>query len=354
MIVYVGTYTGPGKAEGIYVYRFDPATGGLTHVQTVPGVDNPSFLALHPDGRTLYAVNESGEGDPGPGVSAFAVDPAHSTLTPINRQPSHGTSPCYVSLNPEGSHVLVANYGNGIVSVYPVGQDGALGEASHVVQHEGQSTHTRQQGPHAHSVLMDPGGRYVLSADLGCDRVFVYRLESGRLVPNDVPFAQVSSGAGPRHIAFHPSGRYVFVNNEIDSTLSAFAYEADRGALRCVDTRSTLPDSVSIESVRNSTAQVAAHPNGRFVYVSNRGHDSIAIFRVDAERGKLTPLGHESTQGKTPRNFTLDPSGAYLLAANQNGNNIVSFRVDAESGRLQPTGQSVEVPAPVCLLFGGA
>ncbi|HEU5314993.1 MAG TPA: lactonase family protein, partial [Chloroflexota bacterium] len=349
MRVYVGTYTGPGKAEGIYVFEMDESSGALTPVQTVGGVDNPSFLALHPNGRTLYAVNESGDAD-GPGVSAFSVDAASGRLEKLNRQPSHGTSPCYVSLDPDGKCVLVANYGNGIVSVYPVQPDGRLGDASCVVQHQGSSTHRRQAGPHAHSIRLDPTGKYVLSCDLGCDRIFVYTLDTraGKLTPNAIPYAQVSSGAGPRHIAFHPNGRLAFVNNEIDSTVTSFTWDAERGTLHVNDTRSTLPADYA---GNNSTAQIAVHPGGSVVYVSNRGHDSIATFGVDPERGKLTPLGHQPTQGKTPRNFNLDPSGAFLYAANQSSNTIVPFRVDPASGHLTPTGHTTEVPAPVCVLF---
>lgn len=350
MRVYVGTYTGPGKAEGIYVFDLDQSSGALRPVQTVAGVDSPSFLALHPNGKTLYAVNESGEGDRGPGVSSFTVDPTTGKLTPLNRQPSHGTSPCYVSLDPDGKCVLVANYGNGTVSAYPVGRDGALGEAGCVIQHEGASTNRRQAGPHAHSIRLDPTGKFVLACDLGCDRVFVYTLDAteAKLTPAEIPYAQLSSGAGPRHIAFHPNGLLAFVNNEIDSTVTSFTWDAERGTLRVNDTRSTLPADFS---GNNSTAQVAVHPNGKFVYVSNRGHDSIAIFGADQEHGKLTPLGHQSTGGRTPRNFNLDPSGTLLLAANQNTNTIVAFRVDAQSGNLTPTGHQTEVPAPVCVLF---
>jgi 6-phosphogluconolactonase len=328
----------------------DEATGALSPVQTVGGVDNPSFLALHPNGRTLYAVNETGETDSGPAVSAFSVDRASGRLEPLNRQPSHGTSPCYVSLAPDGKCVLVANYGNGIVSVYPTQADGRLGEASHVVQHEGSSTHRRQAGPHAHSIRMDPTGNFVLACDLGCDRIFVYTLDTstGKLAPNAIPYGQVSSGAGPRHSAFHPNGRLAFVNNEIDSTVTSFTWDSERGTLHVNDTRSTLPSDFS---GNNSTAQIAVHPNGKFVYVSNRGHDSIAIFGVDAERGKLSPLGHEPTQGKTPRNFNLDRRGTLLLAANQNSGTIVTFRVNGDTGQLEPAGQVTDVPAPVCVLF---
>ena len=344
MLAYVGTYTGPGRGEGIYIFRAQ--NGRLTPLQTVSGVVSPSFLALHPNGKTLYAVNEA-EGHEA--VSAFRVG-SDGQLAALNTQPSHGTSPCYVSLHPAGKCVLVANYGNGIVSVFPVAEDGSLREASHVHQHEGSSTNRRQAGPHAHSILMDPTGRFVLSADLGCDRVFVYRLDagSGRLTPNEIPFAQVSSGAGPRHIAFHPSGKLAFVNNEIDSTVTSFTWDAERGALHVNDTRSTLPEDFT---ERNSTAQVAVHPNGKFLYVSNRGHDSIAIFGVDEDRGKLRPLGHQSTQGKTPRNFNLDPTGAFLYAANQNTGTITTFSVSGDTGELTPTGHTTEVPAPVCVLL---
>lgn len=348
MFVYVGTYTGPGKAEGIYVFRMDERNGTLAPVQTVSGVDSPSFLTLHPNRRTLYAVNESG--DAGGGVSAFSVESGSGRLAPLGKQSSHGTSPCYVSVDPTGRCALVANYGNGIVSVFPLQPDGSLGQASHVVQHVGSSTNRRQAGPHAHSIVIDPSGQFVLSADLGCDRVFVYRLDAGagKLSPHDIPYAQVSSGAGPRHIAFHPNQRLAFVNNEIDSSVTSFTWDAERGVLSVNDTRSTLPEDFT---GNNSTAQVTVHPNGAFVYVSNRGHDSIAVFSVDRERGKLTPLGHVSSGGKTPRNFNLDPSGTFLHAANQNSGNIVTFRVDPASGLPSPAGHTTAVPAPVCVLF---
>jgi 6-phosphogluconolactonase len=354
MIVYVGTYTGPGKAEGISVFRMDETTGALSAVQTVTGVDNPSFLTLHPQQPYLYAVNETPENEGSPGVSAFAVDPGSGQLTPLNRQPSHGTSPCYVSVDPTGRYVLVANYGNGTLAVFPVQPDGTLGEASHVVQHSGSGPNPRrQQGPHAHSVRFDPGGRFVLSCDLGIDKVLVYRLDtaSGQLVVNDPPHASAVPGGGPRHLDFHPNGRYVYVNNEIGSSLTPFAYDGTRGALEQLETVSTLPDDFS---GNNSTAQVVVHPTGRFVYVSNRGHDSIASFAVEKDGARLTPLGHTPTQGRTPRNFNVDPSGTFLLAANQNGNNIVTFRVDQVHGKLTPTGQVTETPAPVCIIFKSA
>ena len=354
-LIYVGTYTGPGRAEGIYVLRLDAATGALERVHTITGVDNPSFLALDRQRRFLYAVEEVSEheGQKSGAISAFAVDGASGNLAFLNRQATHGTAPCYVSLDSGERFALVANYGSGTLSVFPRDADGRLQPASDVVQHQGRGPNPRrQEGPHAHSILPTPDGKYVLSCDLGIDRVLVYRLDAGAgtLAPNTLPFAQVSSGAGPRHVAFHPGGRFVYVNNEIDSTVSAFAYDGERGALQIVQTISTLPDDFV---GRNSTAQIVAHPNGRFLYVSNRGHDSIATFAVDGETGRLRALGHEPTQGQTPRNFNLDPTGAYLLAANQSSNNVVSFRVDQETGRLQPTGRSLEVMAPVCLVFAG-
>jgi 6-phosphogluconolactonase len=360
MDVYVGAYTGPGKAQGISLFRLDESSGGLTHVQTLEGVDSPSFLALHPSRPYLYAVHETepagaagpapaGAGD-GPEVSAFVVDPTSGRLTHLNRQPSHGALPCYVSLDPQGRFVFVANYGDGVLAVFPVQEDGRLGAASHVVQHEGSSIHPRrQQGPHAHSVRYEPRGDLVLACDLGMDKVMLYRLDpAGRLVPSDPPFVAVHPGGGPRHVDFDPGGRYVFVNNEIDSTLTSFAYEPARGTLREVDTASTLPEGFR---GRNSTAQVLVHPNGRFVYVSNRGHDSIAVFEVDEATGRLIPRGQESTGGRTPRHFNLHPTGALLLAANQDSDTVVAFRVDPETGRLTPTGQVAETKAPVCVIF---
>jgi 6-phosphogluconolactonase len=352
MYVYLGSYTRSGPGEGISLFRQDPSSGDLSPALAVTPTDNPSFLALHPSRPLLYAVHETPPGEgPGPGVSAFAIDPATGHLSLLNRQPSHGTSPCYVSLDPAGQHVLVANYGDGTLAVFPVGQDGSLGEATDVVQHRGSGSHPRrQQNPHAHSVQFDPGGRFVLACDLGIDRVLVYGLDpqTGRLTPNDPPSASTSPGGGPRHLAFHPDGRFVYVNDEITSALDVFAYDPQRGALDLLQNASTLPPDFT---AHNSTAQVKVHPSGRHVFVSNRGHDSIARFSIDATTGKVTPLGHVPTQGRTPRNFNLDPTGAFLYAANENGDSVVTFRVDAASGSLTPTGNVTRTPAPVCVLF---
>jgi 6-phosphogluconolactonase len=352
MYVYLGSYTGPGRGEGISLFRQDPHSGDLSPALAVTPTDNPSFLALHPSRPVLYAVHETSPGEgPGPGVSAFAVDPATGHLSHLNRQPSQGTSPCFVSLDPTGRHVLVANYGDGTLAVFPVREDGSLGEATDVVQHRGSGPHPRrQQHPHAHSVQFDPGGRFVLACDLGIDRVLVYRLDpaTGRLSPNDPPSAATSPGGGPRHLAFHPDGRFAYVNDEITSALDVFAYDPQRGALDLLQNASTLPPDFA---GNNSTAQVKVHPSGRYVFVSNRGHDSIARFGVDATAGEATPLGHVPTQGRTPRNFNLDPTGAFLYAANENGDTVVTFRVDAASGSLTPTGNVTPTPAPVCVLF---
>ncbi|MGH2371587.1 MAG: lactonase family protein, partial [Chloroflexota bacterium] len=245
--VYIGTYTAQGKAEGIYVYRMDDASGALEHVQTVSGLNSPTFLALHPQQPFLYAVERQGnfEGLNTGAVSAFAVDPATGHLTLLNRQPSGGVSPCYVSVHPSGRHVFAANYVSGHVAALPIEADGQLGAATDVVQHKGKGPNPqRQAGPHAHFITPDPAGKYVLACDLGIDQVLVYRWDgaAGQLVPNDPPSARANPGAGPRHLAFHPSARFVYVLNEIASTLSAFAYDPEHGTLALLETVSTLPE----------------------------------------------------------------------------------------------------------------
>jgi 6-phosphogluconolactonase len=349
--VYAGTFTRPGGAEGIYVFRLASPDGALEPVQTVGGEHSPTFLALDPQQRHLYAVNRQLEGSDGGGVAAFAVDPPSGRLSLLNRQSSGGVSPPYVSVHPSGRFAFAANYVSGHVASLPIGPDGRLGPPVSVIQHQGRGPNPRrQEGPHAHFITPDPSGRFVLACDLGIDRVLVYRLDpdTGALAPNDLPYAQLSSGAGPRHLAFHPGGRFVFVLNEIDSTLSSFAWDAERGAMQIVDTSSTLPEDFRGQS---TCAQVVAHPNGRFVYGSNRGHDSIAIFAVDQETGKLRPAGHQHAGGREPRNFSLDPSGRLLLAGSQHDDRIVAFHVDAETGQLTPTGQVTPCPSPVCIVF---
>lgn len=353
MFVYVGTFTGETGAKGIYVFNLDANSGAMEHRQTVPGLISPSFLAFHPTRPFLYAVERQWTPErPEEGaVAAFSIDTSTGLLTQLNRRPSRGLSPCYVSVSPSGGYALVAHYGGGQVVALPIRDDGRLADATDVVQHVGRGPDpTRQTGPHAHCIVPDASGRHILACDLGLDRLFVYQLDeaAGKLVPNSLPYAQVSSGAGPRHLSFHPSGRYLYVINELDSTLSAFAYDGDRGACQIVQTVSTLPDSFTGTS---HTAQVIVHPSGRFVYGSNRGHDSIAIFAIDQETGRLHAVGHQPTQGQIPRNFTIDPTGIFLLAGNEQSGTMVTFRVNQATGELTATGHVTHTPSPVCILF---
>ncbi len=355
--LYIGTYTRraahvQGKSEGIYLLHLDLKQGALHPAGQVTGVDNPSYLALAPDGQHLYAVNEVSDfgGKASGAVSAFAIDPETGSLTFINQQPSQGAAPCHVTVEASGRYVLAANYGGGSVVMFPIQRDGRLGVASDFVQHEGSSVNPqRQEGPHAHSINVDPNNRFALAADLGLDKILIYRLdlETGKLTPNpEQPWARVKAGAGPRHLAFHPNGRFVYVINELDSTMTAFAYDGERGTLKEIQTLSTLPEDFQ---GRSHCADVHVHPSGKFVYGSNRGHDSIVIYACDEGSGELKLVGHEPTQGAVPRDFALDPTGTYLLAANQNSDNIVVFRIDARSGRLTPTGHVAQVPTPVCI-----
>ncbi len=352
LIVYVGTYTAGTGSEGIYAYRFDRATGALEFTGHTGKVQNPSFLAIHPDGRHLYAACEVGnvQGKPGGRVAAFATDPKTGALTLLNQETSAGAAPCYISLDQAGKHTLVANYSSGSVGVLPIREDGSLAPPSDVVQHVGSGAHPkRQEGPHAHCITMDPGQRFVFAVDLGIDKVMIYRLDpaAGKLAPNDPPFAPFHAGAGPRHIAFQPDGKQAFVVNELDSTITRCTYDAATGALKPVQTLSTLPDGFA---GKNTCADVHVHPSGKFVYASNRGHNSIALFAIGPD-GALTPTGHTLTGGKEPRGFAIDPAGEFLLAANQNSGTLVSFRIDARTGGLTPTGHSVSVPKPVCIKF---
>lgn len=353
--VYVGTYSGK-ESKGIYMLRLDLDKGTLGEPELAAETRNPTFLALHPGGRFLYAVGEIGDfgGKKAGAVSAFAIEPS-GKLTLLNQQPSGGPGPCHVTVDREGRNVLAANYGGGSVCVIPIAEDGKLKEPTCVIQHEGKGANPRRQaGPHAHSINLDAAGRFAFAADLGLDKVLVYRFDpaAGKLAPNDPPAAQVSPGAGPRHFAFHPGGKFAYVINELSSTITAFSYDAAAGRLDTVQTVPTLPGAVLARGMAgNSTAEVQVHPSGQFVYGSNRGHDSIAIFAVDQASGKLKTIGHESTQGKTPRNFGIDPSGRYLLAANQGTNNLVLFRIDAATGKLTATGSTATVGAPVCVKF---
>jgi 6-phosphogluconolactonase len=351
-LVYIGTYT-EKKSKGIYAYRFDPATGQLSSLGLAAESVNPSFLATDPSPRFLYAVNEISkyEGRSSGGVSAFAIDPGTGKLTLLNEVPSGGAGPCHIAVDKTGRYVLVANYEGGSLAVFPILKDGRLGEASAFVRHSGASINPqRQEGPHAHSIYLSPDNRFAISADLGLDEVLVYRFdaENGTLAPNNPPFAKVNPGAGPRHFAFHTSGKFGYVIDEMQSTVNVFSYEPASGALHMLQTISTLPKDFEGES---TAAEVQVHPSGKFLYGSNRGHDSIAVFAINNRKGTLTPNGYALTLGKTPRNFAVDPTGAYLFAANQDSDSVVQFRIDPNTGRLTPTGQVLEVPSPVCVTF---
>lgn len=350
--VYIGTYT-RGESRGIYLLELSLQRGELVDRGLAGEIENPSFLAIHPNRRWLFAVGETStfRGAAGGAVSALEIDAATGKLTLLNQQSSQGGAPCHIVVDPAGKHVLVANYTGGSVIVLPVGEDGRLGEATAFVQHRGSSVDPqRQRGPHAHSINVDAAGRFAVAADLGLDQLLVYRfdVQRGTLQPNDTPFATVAPGSGPRHFAFHPSGRYAYAINEMASTITAFSYDAQRGTLKELHTITTLPAGFS---GRNSTAEVQVHPSGRFVYGSNRGHNSLAVFRVDEETGRLTAAGHQPSGGSTPRNFGIDPTGQYLLAANQDSHNVVLFRIDPQTGALEPTGREVKVPSPVCVKF---
>jgi 6-phosphogluconolactonase len=350
--VYVGTYTDAGS-RGIYRFELDPATGATTDPVLAGESENPSFLALHPNGRFLYAVNEVssfGAGRTG-AVSAFAIDPAKGGLTRLNQQPSAGADPCHLVVDKAGRNVLVANYSSGTVAVLPLGPDGRLQPPSAVRQHAGTGPDkARQEGPHAHAIVLDAAERFALAADLGADRIFVYRYgaAAGTLEPNEPKAAAVEPGSGPRHVAWHPSGKYLYSINELRSTLTAFRYDAGRGALEPTQTVTTLPAGFSGE---NTTAEVAVSPDGRFLYASNRGHDSLAVFAIDAVAGTLAPAGRVPTGGRTPRHFAIDASGRWLLAANQDSGSITVFRLDAATGRPSPVGRPLAVSKPVCVLF---
>ncbi len=352
MRVYVGTYTGP-KSKGIYLLEFDPATGSLTPKGVAAETPSPSFLAIHPNRKFLYAANEVGnfEGKAGGGVSAFAIDPKTGTLTPLNRQTSGGADPCALIVDPAGKNVLVANYSGGSLEVLPIGADGKLGEPSALIQHKGSSVDkNRQTAPHAHSIDLDASRKLAVAADLGLDKLMVYRYDQARgaLTPNDPPHALAKPGAGPRHFAFHPNGRHAYAINEMACTVAVYDFDPARGALSEVQTITTRgPDG----KPGNSTAEILVHPSGKFVYGSNRGDDTLAIYSVEPTSGKLTLVGHQPTGGKTPRNFGIDPTGQFLLAANQDSNTVVAFRIDQATGLLKQVGPPVSVPSPVCLKF---
>ena len=347
---YLGTYT-RGDSQGIYRAQLDPETGKLHSLELAAELESPSFLALHPTKPIVYAVSEIATfgGEKAGAVSVLKRDKASGNLTLLSQQTTKGAHPCHVSVTPCGKFVLVANYTGGSVACYPVEEDGGLGPMSGFVQHEGSSVNQRRQkGPHAHSINPDPAGRFLYAADLGVDRIFIYKLDNGNLVPNQPAFVSLAPGSGPRHFTFHPNGRFAYVINELLSTVTAFRHNAETGALAEIQTISTLPEGFD---GANTTAEVRVHPSGKYLYGSNRGYDSIACFRIDQETGNLTALGHTPSGGESPRNFAPDPSGRFLLAAHQKTDNVIAFRIDQESGLLEATGSELAVGTPVCVVF---
>ncbi|GAC1469549.1 MAG: lactonase family protein [Isosphaeraceae bacterium] len=350
---YVGTYTGEGS-KGIYRFELDRSTGKPNTARLVAELSSPSFLAIDPRHRFLYAVNEvdAYKGQPGGAVSAFAVDARTGDLTFLNTQSTGGSGPCHLVVDRTGKNVLVANYGGGSVAVLPIQPDGHLKPRSSFVQHQGSSVDpARQQEPHAHSVNLDSSGRFAFVADLGLDKVLIYRFDprQGKIAPNDPPAADLPPGSGPRHFAFHPGGRFAYAINELNSTVTGWSYDPELGKLSEPRSVSTLP-AAGFQG-ENYPAEVQVHPSGKFLYGSNRGHHSIVVYSIDQETGQLTYVENESQGIKTPRGFAIDPSGAFLLVANQDSDTIVIFRIDPSTGKLTPTGHSVKVARPVCVKF---
>jgi len=343
-LLYVGTYTS-GKSEGIYIYRMDQMTGELHRAGSVKS-DNPSFLALDPAKRYLYAVNENPEGK----VSAFRINQQTGDLSLLDQQSSAGADPCHLTVDNRGKSLLVANYTSGSLAVLPIQRGGAIGEAIDVKQHEGSGPRDQQKGPHAHCIKLDQANRHAFAADLGIDKLMIYRFNAatGKLEAGRQSSAFVHAGAGPRHFTIHPNGKYLYVINELDSSLTTFKYNAAQGTLAAFESVSTLPRDFTGQSF---CADIHVSKSGRFIYGSNRGHNSIVVFAIDPRSGRLNLVEHVSTEGKWPRNFTIDPTGKFLLVANQHTDNVVLFRIDEQTGRLTSTGQTTEIPIPVCLQF---
>lgn len=349
--VYFGTYTG-AKSQGIYVAEFDAQRGMLGPARLAAETKNPTFLAVNAKTRTLYTANEIADfgGTNSGAVSAFRIDGQSGSLTLLNQVPSGGSGPCHLAVARNGSCVLVANYGSGSVAVLPLDTDGRLDPPSDSVQHRGSSTNPqRQEGPHAHFVTWTPDDQRVLACDLGLDKVVFYQLSGTlSLLPNVPASFQLEPGSGPRHLAFDRSGRFVFILNELSSTLTACRYDRSTGMIVKNETVSTLPKTFP---GANTCSEVQVHPSGKTVYASNRGHNSLAVFSIDSTTGSVKLLQHISTGGKTPRHFALDPTARWLLAENQDSDNVVTFAVDEKTGKLTDSGRSESVGAPVCAVF---
>jgi 6-phosphogluconolactonase len=355
-LAYVGTYTTKQESKGIYAYNFNPATGEFTPIGLVAETTDPSFVAVHPDGKHLYAVNEIGEfnGQKSGAISSFEIDRKTGKLKFLNQVSTHGAGPCFVSLDKTNRFVLVANYDGGSVSTFQIEPDGSLSIARGFVQHSGSGLDkVRQEAPHAHWIATSPDNRFALVADLGLDDVLVYKFDDvqGKLTPNSPPYTQVKAGSGPRHLAFAPNGKFAYLITEMASTVVTFSYNAEKGTLTTLQTLPNLPKDYN---GLKEAAEIAVHPNGKFVYASNRGSaNSIGAYKIDGAKGTLTPIGIFPTGGKIPRHFTIDPTGKFLIAANADSNNLVTLKIDETTGALSPTGKEVSVPSPQCIAFAG-
>jgi 6-phosphogluconolactonase len=350
-LIHIGTYTGP-NSKGIYAYRYDAKSGKVESIGLAGEMIRPSFLAVHPNQRFLYAVSELGnDGKQNGNITAFAIDRSSGMLTALNTVSSGGGGACHLVVDKTGKSLVAANYGSGSVAAFAVNPDGTLRGPTAVIKHSGSSVdQSRQRGPHAHAVVLSPDNRFVFVPDLGLDQIRIYRLDAanGALTPNEPPFVATKPGSGPRHFAFGRSGRFAYSLHEMGSMVTVWAYTPSSGRLTEVQTISTLPAGFT---GKNNSAEIEVDAKGKFLYASNRGHDSIAVFAIEPRIGRLTLVEHVRTQGRTPRNFKIDPTGRYLFAANQDTNNIVVLRIDERTGRLSPTGQVLEVQSPVCVQF---
>ncbi len=347
-LVCIGSYSTSDK-ESVHLFQLNLKDGSINKISAVSGLVNPSFLKIHPNGKFLYAVNEVGDfqGKKSGGVTAFALDVKTGKIAKLNQQPSGDTGPCHLTIDSKGKYVLVAHYGGGSTTVLPIRENGHVGPVTSQIKHTGSSVHPRQKAPHAHAIHVGPNNKFAFAPDLGLDKVLVFKFDenSGKITETKFDGAKVAPGSGPRHFGFHPNGEYAYVINEITQTITSFSYHPKRGKLRSIQTLSTVPHPVK----GNSTAEILVHPNGKFLYGSNRGHNSIAMFSINEKNGMLTSIGHESIRGEIPRNFGIDPTGQFLLAAGQRSNNVNVFRIKLDTGRLKFTGHSVKVSQPVCV-----
>ncbi|MGD0463117.1 MAG: lactonase family protein [Tepidisphaeraceae bacterium] len=349
--VYIGTNSHPpSKSKGIYLCRFDSSTGKTAEQALAAEIADPGWQVIAPGGKFLYTVATTSNHRTSI-VAAYAIDPTTGALTALNQQPSKGRDTTHIDVDPSGSCAVVANYGSGDVSVLTINSDGTLAAVSAVIKHTGSSVNPdRQRHPFPHSCNFDPSGNFVLVPDLGLDKVYIYRFDAAirALADASPPTVAVAPGSGPRHLSFHPNGKFAYLINEMGGTVIAYAWDSSHGQLRPLQTVSTLPPGYH---GTNTSAEVRIHPGGRFLYASNRGPDDLAIFEINSAAGTLTPAGYQSTRGKAPRDFRIDPTGQFLFAANQDSDSVVIFRIDAETGQLAPTGDVLAVPTPICVTF---